>query len=378
MNQNIIIMKLLQDIISDKLINDCAKENNFIDTARKITIGVFFKYIFSACIFKWKSYREAYILGRTLGLPQLDFSSLSLKGKNIDYRIFKTMFKKLTEQLNRSEKKQLNKKMGKVIASVDSTLIKVKKGQWNWSPFNSSRDGVKLHIKMKNGISMPIDVEESFGKISDKSQLSKFYNNKEILICDRGYMKISQFKEMDTMKKKQFFIIRVNNNLTINEIGNFRKVKNGSSCKKDIIGKLGSKGHRGSFEDHEFRIIEIEGENNQVIRLVTNIRKLSSETIAELYKKRWEIETFFKKMKQEFKLGTPFGKTENAVFSYLYISLIAYIIEKYLYLKITENEVYKKYTFINFTRILKTDFSDIEFNEILYLSLMPLCNINNT
>lgn len=82
-------------------------------------------------------------------------------------------------------------------------------------------------------------------------------------------------------------------------------------------------------------------------------------------------------MKQEFKLGTPFGKTENAVFSYLYISLIAYLIEKYLYLKIIENERYKKYTFIKFTRILKTDLSDIEFNRILYLNLMPLCNINN-
>lgn len=251
MNKNSTIMNILQDIIPDKLINDCAKENNFIDTGRKITISVFFKYMFSACIYKWKSYREAHIAGKTLGLPALDFSSLSLKGKNIDYKIFKTMFKKLVEMLNRNEKRQLNKKMGKAAASVDSTLIKAKKGQWDWSPLNSSIDGVKLHVKMSNGISIPIDVEESHGKISDKSQLDKFYNNKEILICDRGYMKVSQFKEMDTMKKKQFFIIRVTNNLTISETRNFRKVKNGNSCKNDIIGKLGSKEHRGSFEDHE-------------------------------------------------------------------------------------------------------------------------------
>lgn len=332
MNKNSIIMKVLQGLIKEKFINECVKENNFKDTARKITVSVFFKYIFSACIFGWRSYRETYILGRCLNFPRLDFSSLSLKGKNIDYKIFKTMFQKLLEMLNRSEKRKFNKKMGKVIASVDATLIKRKKGQWSWSPFNSTRDGVKLHIKMLNGISVPIEAEETLGKISDKSQLCKFYNNREIVICDRGYMKISQFVEMDTMKKKQFFIIRVTESLKLNDI----------------------------------------------IRLVTNIKKLSAENIAELYKKCWEIETFFKTMKQEFKLGKPFGKTENAVFSYLYISLIAYIVEKYLYIRMNKSKVYEKYTFIEFIRILKTDFSNIESDNVLYSSLASLCNITET
>lgn len=378
MNKNSIIMKVLQEIITNKFIKKCVEENNFKDTARKITVNVFFKYIFSACIFGWKSYREAYILGKCLNLPAVDFSSLSLKGKNIDYRIFKTMFQKLLTILSSKDKKKLEKKMGKVIASVDATLIKTKKGQWNWSPFNSSRDGVKLHIKLSNGISMPIAVEETLGKISDKSQLCKFYNNKEILICDRGYMKVSQFVQMDTMKKRQFFIIRVTESLKLSDTEEFRKTKKNGKCIRDITAKLGSKGSKGSFINHEFRVIDIKGEDGKIIRLVTNIRKLSSETIAQLYKKRWEIETFFKTMKQEFKLGKPFGKTENAVFAYLYISLIAYIIEKYLYIEVSKNKGFKKYTFIEFIRILKTDSLNIEFDNLLYSSLAHLCNITNT
>lgn len=351
MDKNITIMKVLQEIITNKFIEKCTEENNFKDTARKITVSIFFKYMFSSCIFGWKSYRETYILGKCLNLPSVDFSSLSLKGKNIDYRIFKTMFQKLLTIINSKDNKKIEKKMKKVIAIVDSTLIKTTKGQWNWSPFNSTRDGVKLHIKLSNGISMPIEAEETLGKTSDKSQLCKFYNNKEILICDRGYMKVSQFVEMDTMKKRQFFIIRVTENLKLNKEDEFREIKENSKCIRDIIVKLGSKGSKGSFIDHKFRVIDIKGENGEIIRLVTNIRKLNSETIAQLYKKRWEIETFFKVMKQEFKLGKPFGKTENAVFGYLYISLIAYIIEKYLYTEISKIKVFKKYTFIEFIRI---------------------------
>lgn len=371
-------MKVLQALITENFINECTKENNFKDTARKITVSVYFKYIFSACIFKWKSYRETHILGRLFNLPSVDFSSLSLKGKNIDYKIFKTMFEKLIGKLDRSEKRKFDKKMGKVIASVDSTLIKTIKGQWNWSPFNSSRDGVKLHIKMANGISMPIAVEETVGNISDQSQLCRFYDNREILICDRGYMKVSQFVEMDKMRKKQYFIIRVKEDLKLNEEKKFRNVKKNSKCIRDMTAKLGSKCHKGSYTDHEFRVVETEGKDGEVIRLITNIRKLSAQTIAQLYKKRWEIETFFKTMKQEFKLGTPFGKTKNAVFGYLYISLIAYIIEKYLYIKMSNSNVCNNLTFIKFTRILKTYFVNEEFDEALSSNLFALCSITKT
>jgi len=55
-------MKVLQGLIKEKFINECVKENNFKDTARKIKVSVFFKYIFSACIFGWRSYKETYIL----------------------------------------------------------------------------------------------------------------------------------------------------------------------------------------------------------------------------------------------------------------------------------------------------------------------------
>lgn len=344
------VYEIMQSIITEKMLNICTQETGYIEHSRKVTVTVFFKYMFLSAIYNWRSYREASKCGVSYGLPMVDHSSLSLKGKEINYTTFKEAYKKLITLLSRSQRRKIEKKMKKAIDAVDATYIKAARSKWDWTPISKDRSAVKLHVKINCKEMYPEMVEETTGKVSDKQMLSEFYNNEDILISDRGYMKVKQFVEMDTLRKKQFFIIRVTDNLSIEEIQDNSKITDESGI-RDCTVKLGSKGSKGSYVNHEFRMIEVPSKNGKV-RLISNIKKLSAKTIAETYKERWQIEVFFKYMKQYFNLSRPFGKNKNAVYSYLYICLIAYVIVRYLYLEISNQTRITTLKFLVFYREL--------------------------
>ena len=91
------------------------------------------------------------------------------------------------------------------------------------------------------------------------------------------------------------------------------------------------------------------------MRVVTNLMNVSPEVIADMYKARWRIETFFRWIKQNLNVPVLFGTTENAVFNQLFTALIAYVLLKWLYTKTSEGRIFEKMSFISFQRKLLKD-----------------------
>lgn len=86
------------------------------------------------------------------------------------------------------------------------------------------------------------------------------------------------------------------------------------------------------------------------MRVVTNVMNVTLETIADMYKARWRIETFFRWIKQNLNVPVLFGTIENAVFNQIFAALIAYVLLKWLYSKTSESRVFKKLSFVSFQR----------------------------
>ncbi len=93
---------------------------------------------------------------------------------------------------------------------------------------------------------------------------------------------------------------------------------------------------------------------------------VSSEDIADMYKARWKIETFFRWIKQNLNVPVLFGTTENAVYNQLFSARIAYVLLKWLYQNTSKREVKTKLSFISFKRFLLIDDFPIDwFSEMI-------------
>ncbi len=140
-----------------------------------------------------------------------------------------------------------------------------------------------------------------------------------ILVEDRAYFKI---KRIDQFKEdKQMFVIRMKENVEIFRPHALKHLEeDGSSISRDITCQLGTKQSR-SKERH--RVVFFKDDYGKEMRVVTNLMHVSPEAIADMYKARWRIETFFRWIKQNLNVPVLFGTTENAVFNQLFSALIA-------------------------------------------------------
>ena len=109
------------------------------------------------------------------------------------------------------------------------------------------------------------------------------------------------------------------------------------------------------------RVVEFVDYEGELVRVVTNLRDVTAEEIAGMYKERWAIESFFRWIKQNLNVPVLFGTTENAVYSQLFAALIAYVLLKFLQTEGHKKKNCKRLSFAGFTRQLLCDTLPIEW-----------------
>ncbi|MED1564300.1 IS4 family transposase, partial [Alkalihalobacillus alcalophilus] len=138
-----------------------------------------------------------------------------------------------------------------------------------------------------------------------------------------------------------------------------------SPVTRDITCLLGTLQSR-SKQRH--RVVFFTDDKGREIRVVTNLIKVTPEVIADMYKARWKIETFFRWIKQNLNVPVLFGTTENAVFNQLFAALITYVLLKWLYTKASKGRVFKRISFVSFQRKLLENNLPIDWHsEIAYM-----------
>lgn len=214
------------------------------------------------------------------------------------------------------------------IKIIDSTTISLCLSMFDWAKFRTAKGGLKIHTCWDDTLMIPDMINITEAKIHDRHGLAQLiFPKNTIVIEDRAYF---DFLLMNTrIQAENIFVTRIKGNTTFESIRELElKDKEDQDILKDEIIKLSSvKAKECGIDQHELRLVHIYKEDeNKVIEIITNQLEWSARTVADLYKKRWDIELFFKAIKQNLQIKTFLGTSENAVKSQIYIALISYLV----------------------------------------------------
>ena len=248
----------------------------------------------------------------------MKLSTLSEANKYRDAAFFEDLFKYLHQDLM----KKFRKKFAFPLQILDSSTITSKHEKTNWAEYNSATNGLKIHVLMQGLNDYPLDVKITHGKVADITVAREFeYEKDSILLIDRAYFDIKWWIKLHNQGIT--FISRLKKTLDYNLISE-SKVNKGNVLRDLIIQPMGP--NSGDFGDR-LRLVEIFDENkNEKFFAITNNLYLPPESIAAAYKHRWQIELFFKWLKQNVNIRRFFGYNENAVKIQIWTALITYLL----------------------------------------------------
>lgn len=355
MAKNTTIFTLLQNFISQEEITGILAEFGFEDTARKCDVPTLLAYLVGAAAFEWKSLRHAADVASAQGLKSVDYSTLSKRLGELNYHIVKRIFDVIVGRLNRATRRKL--KLKKDLLAIDSTTITVGKTRLPWALYHGERSGIKLHVSFTNSTEMPLKVVETTGLKHDGPVGVNLEDKRFILVADRAYFSMDKVDRY--AQTGQGFVIRLKENIHVSRKKSLKRATvAGSNVVADFTCILGTT-QKQTVARH--RIVEFTDYEGDVVRVVTNLRDVTAEEIAGMYKERWAIESFFRWIKQNLNVPVLFGTTENAVYSQLFTALIAYVLLKFLQTEGHKKKNCKRLSFAGFTRQLLCDTLPIEW-----------------
>ncbi|WP_029501253.1 IS4 family transposase, partial [Kurthia huakuii] len=355
MAKNTTIFMLLQNFISQEEINEILVEYGFEDTARKCDVPTLLAYLVGAAAFEWKRLRHAADVASAQGLKSVDYSTLSKRLGELNHHIVKRIFDVIVRRLNRATRRKL--KLKKDLLAIDSTTITVGKTRLPWALYHGERSGIKLHVSFTNTTEMPLKVVETTGLKHDGPIGVSLEDKRFILVADRAYFSMDKVDRY--AQTGQDFVIRLKENIHVSRKKSLKRAPvAGSNVVADFTCILGTT-QKQTVARH--RIVEFTDYEGDVVRVVTNLRDVTAEEIAGMYKERWAIESFFRWIKQNLNVPVLFGTTENAVYSQLFAALIAYVLLKFLQTEGHKKKHCKRLSFAGFTRQLLCDTLPIEW-----------------
>jgi len=210
---------------------------------------------------------------------------------------------------------------GKVYAFDSSTIDLCLSVFW-WAKFRKAKGGIKLHTLYDVTTKIPVFVHITRATVHDVNAMDVIpYEVGAYYIFDRGYI---DFKRLFKISKlSSFFVIRAKSNLKFTRMYS-RKVNKEIGVKVDQIGKLTGFYVSKDYPDKIRRIKFYDSESKRNFIFLTNNFDLTAKQIALLYKNRWQVELFFKWIKQHLKVKSFWGTSENAVRIQIYSAIITY------------------------------------------------------
>jgi transposase len=208
------------------------------------------------------------------------------------------------------------------VYALDSTTIDLCLSVFWWAKFRKHKGGIKLHTLYDVKTSIPSFLHVSTASVHDANILDLIpYEVGSYYVMDKGYI---DFKRLHKLHSQgSFFVTRAKDNTRFKRMYS-NVVNKTTGVISDQIGKLENYYSKKDYPDKLRRIKYFDVEHNKNLVFLTNNFDLQAIEIALLYKKRWEVEIFFKWMKQHLKIKSFWGTTLNAVKVQIYCAIIAY------------------------------------------------------
>jgi len=274
---------------------------------------------------------------RHLGLPAAPKrSTLAYANAHRPSALFEDLFYRMLE-VARSQAQQSGVRhkfrFKNKLLSIDATTIELCASVFDWAQFRRTKGAVKLHLMLDHDGLLPC-----FGVITDGKQHEVTVTRQwefapgTILVFDRGYTDYNWFERLT--QQGVYFVTRLKTNADIIEVGDLQLPRRKGVVRDQIICMT----QQAAEKDNPPMMRRIEffdEEQPRTLVFLTNNMKLAAATVAEIYKNRWQIELFFKALKQSCKVKTFVGTSANALKTQIWTALIAMLLVKILHMKST-------------------------------------------
>jgi Transposase DDE domain/Domain of unknown function (DUF4372) len=268
---------------------------------------------------------------RHLGLPDAPKrSTLAYANEHRPWQLYRTVFYQLLSRCREVAGTHGFRFKNKLL-TLDATLIELCASVFDWAQYRRTKGAVKLHLLLDHQGFLPSFALVTEGRVHEsRVARSLRFEPGTIVVFDRGYADYDWFAALDA--QGVFFVTRLKENADYGVVER-RPVPAGSAVRRDEIIFL-YKAVRGGHLDLFLRRIEVrDEEQKRVLVFLTNHRGFAASTIAAIYRQRWQIELFFKALKQNLRIKTFVGTSPNALNIQIWTALIALLLLKYLQLR---------------------------------------------
>ena len=258
-------------------------------------------------------------------------SSLAYANEHRPWELYQKLFFRLLERCRKEAPFKKKFRFKNKLVSLDSTVIDLCVSVFDWAKFRRTKGAIKLHLLLDHDGYLPCFGVITEGKVHDvKVAWSLSFEPGTVVVDDRGYNDYGLFAKW--IEEEVYFVTRMKDNALYTVVEEREVPHNRGVFKDQIIVLSGS----GAWEKcpYPLRRVEVwDEEKQQTLVFLTNHFGFGATTIAAIYKERWQIELFFKALKQNLKIKTFVGTSANAVKIQVWMALIAILILRYLQLK---------------------------------------------
>ena len=258
-------------------------------------------------------------------------SSLSYQNSHRDWQLFKNYYFKMLGKLsNMCRFRQTRFRIKSKILLLDSTTISLCLNLYDWAKFRKKKGAIKLHTLLDYDGCLPVYMNMTDGKVHDAAAVKQLTLPKDaVAVADRAYVDFETLWRWH--QAGSYFVVRLKDSIKFHRLAEKPlPQRRHQHILVDEYIQLSKPNTQAKYPKKLRRVVVYDAEQDRTIELITNHFYWTANTIGELYKARWEIEVFFKEIKQLLKIKSFLGTTANAVLIQIWTAMIAILILKYL------------------------------------------------
>lgn len=267
-----------------------------------------------------------------LGIDQApNKSTLSYANAHRPWELYQRVFEQMYQRCQQIAPKH-RMRFKNPLLSIDATVIELCASMFDWAHYKQTKGAVKLHMILDHNGLLP-----SFCHITEATKYDVVVAREwdfpagTIIVFDRGYNDFKWFRSLDD--RGIFFVTRLKRR-TLYTVVEERPVPQRGGVLRDALVRLTSRQLRGG-PSPLLRLVEYRAPDGKIFEFLTNHLKFGATTIAAIYEQRWQIESFFKAIKQNLRIKTFVGTSSNALHIQVWTALISILMLRYLKLRST-------------------------------------------
>jgi hypothetical protein len=265
-----------------------------------------------------------------LGLPEkICRNTLSHANSKRDWRIYHEFFYKLLARCKDLTPKH-RFRFKNPLYSFDATTLSLCWSIFPWAKIKHKKGAIKMHFQYDYSGDIPVFMVVSKGDKADIDIAKRHFRlSRDSIYCfDRGYIDYKWFRRID--EKGAFFVTRLKKRMKYRVVGQHRSFTGKMGIISDEVIELTSKDAQKDYPRWIRLIRYYDKKRDEIFEFITNNLELSGRTIADIYRARWQIEAFFKWIKQNLKIKTFLGTSENAVLTQIWAAMCYFLLLAYL------------------------------------------------